>query len=342
MDSVNTVLRDKTIAHEIYLQRHYSGTVRQVMGLLSAAEKDMLDQLRSLDLDNSMSIAQIDARLESIRAIISQAYTLAGQDLVAHMNDVAEYEQSWQIKTINNATPVVLDMTAVAPVTLFAAIESKPFQGKLLKEWVEKLDADSFSRVQDAVRIGLVEGQTYSDVVKRVSGTKALKYADGVTALNARHAQAIVSTAMAHATNTARDEFYQENDDLFSGLQWVSTLDSRTSPVCQSRDGKVYPLDSGVRPPAHFRCRSAMVGVLKSWESLGIKEPDGRTRSSMNGQVAQTETYQTWLAKQPREFQEEVLGKERAEMFRAGTPLDRFVDASGHSYTLEQLRVKEA
>jgi SPP1 gp7 family putative phage head morphogenesis protein len=340
-ETANTQLRDKTIAHEIYLQRMYGGTTKDIMKLLKEVEKDLVAKLRVMDMNSEWSIARIDAQLQSVRAIMSEGYSLIGKELTQQMKDAAVYEQDWQIKSINESTPVVLDMVAVAPVTLFAAIESKPLQGKLIKEWIDKLDQDSYTRIQDAVRIGLVEGQSYSDVVKRITGTKALQYTDGINSLNARQTQALVSTAMAHATNTARDEFYQNNNDLFSGLQWVSTLDGRTTSICQARDGKIYPLDSGVRPPAHFRCRSAMVSVLKSWQALGIKNPDGRTRASMDGQVAQTETYQTWLKKKPEAFQNEVLGKEKAQLFRDGTPLDRFVDASGHTYTLDELKNKE-
>lgn len=340
-ESANTQLRDKTIAHSIYLQRYYSSTSKKVMDLLRETEKDLVRQLKTLDLDNQMTIPQIDARLESVRAILNEGYTLAGKELITNMNDAAEYEQEWQIKATNESTPVVLDMVAVAPVTLFAAIESKPLEGKVIKEWIDKLDQDSYTRIQDAVRMGLVEGQSYNDVVKRITGTKALQYTDGVMALNDRQAQALVSTAMAHATNTARDEFYQENADLYKGVQWVSTLDQRTSSICQARDGKVYPLDTGIRPPAHFRCRSAMVPILKSWQALGLKNPDGRTRASMDGQVAQTETYQSWLKKKPEAFQDEVLGQERAKLFRDGTPLDRFVDDSGHRYTIDELKKKE-
>lgn len=342
MQTTNDILRDKTIAHEIYLQRYYSSTTKHVMELLRETEKDLVRQLKTLDLDNEMTIPQIDARLQSVRAILNEGYDLAGKELISDMHDAAEYEQEWQIKAVNESTPIVLDMVAVAPVTLFAAIESKPLQGKVIKEWIDKLDQDSFSRIQDAVRMGLVEGQSYNDVVKRITGTKALQYTDGINSLNARQTQALVSTAMSHATNTARNEFYQQNADLYKGLQWVSTLDQRTSSICQARDGKVYPLDTGIRPPAHFRCRSAMVSILKSWQELGIKNPDGRTRASMDGQVAQTETYQSWLKKKPASFQDEVLGVERAKLFRDGTPLDRFVDDSGHTYTLDELKKKES
>jgi SPP1 gp7 family putative phage head morphogenesis protein len=337
-ESANTQLRDKTIAHSIYLQRYYKNTTKEITKLLEKVEVDLVAKLRSMDMNSEWSIARIDQQLQSVRAILNEGYTLAGKELISDMHDAAEYEQEWQIKAVNESTPVVLDMVAVAPVTLFAAVESKPLEGKLIKEWIDKLDQDSYTRIQDAVRMGLVEGQSYNDVVKRITGTKALQYTDGVMALNKRQTQALVSTAMAHATNTARDEFYQENADLYKGVQWVSTLDQRTSSICQARDGKVYPLDTGIRPPAHFRCRSAMVPILKSWQALGLKNPSGRTRASMDGQVAQTETYQSWLKKKPAAFQDEVLGQERAKLFRDGTPLDRFVDDSGHTYTLDELK----
>jgi len=341
-ESANTQLRDKTIAHEIYLQRYYSSTSKKVMDLLRVVEKDLVRQLKTLDLDNQMTIPQIDARLESVRAILNEGYTLAGKELTQQMKDAAVYEQEWQIKTTNSVTPIVLDLTAVAPAVLFAAIESKPLQGKLIKEWIDKLDSDSFSRLQDAVRIGLVEGQSYSDVVKRVTGTKALQFTDGVTALNRRQAQAIVSTAMSHASNTASQEYYKANADIFSGVQWVSTLDGKTSSICQARDGKVYPLDSALYPPAHINCRSSTVSVLKSWEGMGIKNPDGRTRASFSGQVAQTLNYNDWLKTQSKEFQDDVLGKKKGELFRNGLPLDRFIDESGKTLTLKQLRIKES
>ena len=170
-------------------------------------------------------------------------------------------------------------------------------------------------------------------------GTKALNYTDGVTALNKRQAQALVSTAVAHTANEARQTFYGANDDLIKGVQWISTLDARTTPICQSRDGTIYPVDSGPRPPAHFRCRSSTAPVLKSYKELGIDldEAPAGTRASMDGQVPEAETYQSWLKKKPAAFQDEVLGPTRAKLFREGMELDRFVDQSGKEYTFNQL-----
>ena len=48
--------------------------------------------------------------------------------------------------------------------------------------------------------------------------------------------------------------------------------------------------------------------------------------------------YQEWLGRQSYQFQNDVLGVNRARLFRDGkVPLDRFVDKSGRQYTLAEL-----
>lgn len=340
--TVNEELRDRAIAHQIYMLRYESGITRKILQVLNKADKDLVAQLS--DLESTMSIAEIDARLESIRNIISASWDAASLDLENELARLAEYEANHQEQVIRDSTPVELNIVIPAAETLIAAVEAKPFEGKLLSEWIEKLNEDSYTRIRDSVRMGIVEGESYDKITKRIFGTKALQYTDGITALNYRQTQALVSTAVSHTTNEARQTFYGANDDLIKGVQWVSTLDARTTPICQSRDGDVYPLDSGPRPPAHFRCRSTTTPVLKSWKELGInldEAPPG-TRASMDGQVPEAETYQTWLKKKPAAFQDDVLGPTRAKLFREGMQLDRFVDQSGKEYTLKQLRSKDA
>lgn len=141
-----------------------------------------------------------------------------------------------------------------------------------------------------------------------------------------------------------RDELFQANADLIKGLKYVATLDSRTSDLCKSRDGKVYDLDKAPPLPAHVNCRSAYTPVLKSFRELGIdidEAPSG-TRASMNGQVPSDTTYSQWLKGQPVSVQNDALGVTKATLFRKGDlPLDRFINRNGHEYTLKELRAKE-
>jgi hypothetical protein len=102
-------------------------------------------------------------------------------------------------------------------------------------------------------------------------------------------------------------------------------------------------VDKGPRPPAHFNCRSSTTPILKSWRELGFDAdelPPG-TRASMNGQVPADQDYDTWLRKQPKDVQDDVLGKTKGDLFRAGLKMDRFVDRKGAELTLDQLRRRE-
>ncbi|WP_369010598.1 minor capsid protein, partial [Salmonella enterica] len=69
-------------------------------------------------------------------------------------------------------------------------------------------------------------------------------------------------TALAHVSNEARQQVYAQNDDIITKYEWVSTLDSRTSAVCRSRDGMTWEIDKGPMPPAHFGCRSTTAPVI--------------------------------------------------------------------------------
>jgi hypothetical protein len=56
------------------------------------------------------------------------------------------------------------------------------------------------------------------------------------------------------------------------------------------------------------------------------------------GRVPAKTTYDEWLRLQPATFQDDVLGPERAKLFRDGMTLDRFVDFNGRRFTLDELR----
>jgi len=61
------------------------------------------------------------------------------------------------------------------------------------------------------------------------------------------------------------------------------------------------------------------------------------------GQVPAATTYQEWLKRQTREFQDDILGQTKAKLFRkGGVTLDKFVLENGKELTLKQLATQEA
>jgi len=261
------------------------------------------------------------------------------------LGELASYEAGFQKRMIQAAVPIQLDIVSPSAKQLNAIVNARPLQGKLLKDWLSELEASRARRVRDAVRLGMVEGETTNQIVRRIRGTKALQYKDGILQASRRGTEAMVRTAVAHTASAAREKLYEENTDIIANEIWVSTLDTRTCLQCAGLDGKIFDVGKGPRAPIHQNCRCIRTVVTKSWKELGfnINDLPESTRASMNGQVPATQTYGAWLNKQPAAVQDEALGPTRGKLFRKGDlDVKSFTSRNGDELTLSELAVKEA
>jgi SPP1 gp7 family putative phage head morphogenesis protein len=343
MPTVNEGLLDASVRHMVWLERYKTGTVYKIIALLNRADDDLADliaarlvkiEARGYDLGPAET-KRLQALLDDLRAERTKLYALTDEKLRDELVDFSHHEADFQARLIEAAVDTVT-LQRPSLSQLRAVVVAQPFRGRVLKDWAASLAQEDVKRLSDAIKIGIVEGQTTDQIVRRVRGTKAAGYADGVMEISRRGAAAVVRTSIAHTANLSSEELYALNADIVKGVQWVSTLDSRTTPVCQSRDGKVYKINEGPRPPAHWNCRSRTVPFLGQTSIPG-------TRASAIGPVPGNLTYGDWLRSQPAKVQDEVLGPARGQLFRkGGMTVDRFVDQTGHAYTLKELKRRDA
>jgi SPP1 gp7 family putative phage head morphogenesis protein len=344
--AVNDDLLDLAVRHQIGLQRYSTATVRKLIALLNRVDADIVAQMQRFDpeaVTGAWSQKRLEKLLDAVRFVNRDAYNKVNRHLTAELKSLSAYEGIYQANMLRSTLPVMVDVVSPSAEQLYAAVNSRPFQGRVLKDWGNDLEAGAFAKVRDAIRQGFVEGQTTDQIIRRLRGTRANQFRDGVLEINRRSAEAVVRTAINHTANAARQELYKANADLIGSWRFVATLDARTTVGCAVLDGKTFPIGSGPMPPRHYNCRSSSVPVTKSWRELGFDIDDlpPGTRASMNGQVPGDMTYQQWLKTQPAEVQDDVLGKTKADLFRKGDlPLDRFVD-DGRTLTLDELRRKE-
>ena len=333
---------DATIRHQVYLQRYKSGVVNKILALMKGVESDIVQQVARRDLQ-SLTRRQVDQLLANLKRKINQGYEPVIDLLNDQVKQLAGYEKRWQMDMFSKTVPIDLDFIAPSDEQIIASVIARPFQGLQLKDWYKGLPDGQFRRLREAIRQGYVDGNTTQQIVQAIRGTRTTS---GILSISRRAAETTARTALSHTANVARNQVYRRNRKLIKSVEWVATLDGRTSAICRARDGKVYPTDSGPRPPAHPACRSTTIPVLKSLRELGIKAdevPVKSTRASMNGQVSSELNYGAWLRKQPVSFQNEVLGIKKAQLFRRGDlAMDRFVDKKGNELTLDQLRERES
>ena len=342
MASVNDELLDALTRHEVYLRRYSNATLRKVLALLKRSDTRIVERLLQDDV-SALSRTRQEKLLRDLRKVMEGAYLDATGALQVDLEGLASYEGEFQTDLFKRVLPIKFETVTPTAEQVMAAVNSRPFQGKLLREVYPELEASAWRQVRDTIRGGFVEGRTTDQIVRDLRGRAAQGYRDGILSKTKRDVESVVRTAVSHTANVAREYTYEANDNLVKGVRWNATLDGRTTFVCMSRDGKVYEPGKGPRPPAHYNCRSSTSPVLKSWRELGfnVDEVPPSTRASMNGQVPSDQTYDGWLRGQPKGFQNEVLGQRKADLFRGGLKVDRFVDISGQELTLDQLRKRE-
>lgn len=347
--AASEALIDSTVRHQVFLERAKSGEVNQFTAFLQQIDRSLRLRLAEAELTD-FNRARLERLLKSVESTLDGIFNSYYNELAGHLIDLAEYEAEFESRNLANVlTSNTFETVIPAMQQVRAAVLATPLSvrgadgGKLLEPFIRDWTTAERKRITGAIRQGYFEGQTNGQVIQALRGTRANGFRDGILATTTRNAEAVVRTAVQHVASVARFETWQANDGLVTGYRWVSTLDSKTSPQCRTLDGQVFSLNKGPKPPLHIRCRSTTVAELDGRFSF-LK--GGRTRAAQDGPIGADTTYYQWLKRQPAEFQDEVLGPTRGNLFRdGGLSAERFSKLNLHRdftpMTLDQMRKKE-
>lgn len=386
-ETANELLHDLVVRHQIGLLRVGGSLANEVIELLDKADRetqrrlrDLLEKIADKDMSTQAGLRRLQQLVDEIAALRQGYHDLIGARLSDAAQEVAEHEATFIATSFYSVTPVELSLVLPEFDLLKTLVETRPFAGKVLSEWVEKIASADIERVTTQTRIGVLSGDPISEIVRRVVGSASVNGTDGATELTRQAAEGLVRTAVNSFANEARAAFARANTDVINKELFVATLDAKTTPICRSLDGNTYPVGEGPIPPLHFRCRSIRMPFLDprylttrplkgSTEKQLLREfaaehgldtpkrradlPRGyktkfdefaRARvRQLTGTTPGPISYQEFLQRQPVWFQEDVLGKTKAQLFRkGGLTLDRFVDQRGKELTLGQLAKREA
>lgn len=353
MRTINETIRDRTIRHMVFLEQLKNNEVREILRVLDdEILTDLMEQLQvrlqrieDFGFDRGAATTQrIDELIASLSAI-TEGYRDINNRVQGELFDIGISENRWQTGVVREETGVAINFVVPNERTIRQVITSKPFDGRALETWFDDLAEATQKRLAQTIRRGVIEGLTTGQIVRNIRGTRSLGFSDGVLKTTRTQTEAVVRSAVQHASNAARQELFQANQNLISGVQWVATLDSRTCLECSPLDGRVFPVDRHPQAPLHVNCRCTLIMVLRSWQELGLNGADlpPATRASLNGQVSGAITFNDWLRTQPRSVIVENLGATRARLFIDGDlNVSSFVSNNRSVLTLRQLEARES
>lgn len=178
----------------------------------------------------------------------------------------------------------------------FARVDDRLVQTVITKKWA---GSDYSSRIWDdkSKLLRELETRLTQSFIRGDSLDKVTKAVQDRMNVSKSNAQRLVRTESAHIMGEATAKGYQESG-VVKQYQFLATLDSRTSPICQSMDNRVFDLSDkqvGVNyPPLHANCRSTTVAYF------GDEEPSERIARGKDGKtyyVPADMNYEEWKQK---------------------------------------------
>ncbi len=329
--------------HQVFLLRYAGGVYKKMLKFIEQSRNESLKLIKAANTEWSKS--RFDKFNRELEKVNNSIYYAMSKNVIGNMTELARYESRFTKNTITKATkintkfniPTVQQLQAAAFTSIIDSVpgvnkKSKLTVGKALEDFGE----NKTQEIVKLARVGFALGKTIQELSKDVG--------DNINSIIPRQAQTLARTITNHVASNARGEFYKQNSDLITGYQVVSTLDDRTSFTCGALDGQVFELDEFEYPPYHWNCRSTYIAVLDKQYDLGSEIGGQRPSKNEDGTelVDTTTTYNSWLKQQSSEFQNEVLGIKRAELFRKGMSVDKFVDHNYRPLSLAELQKKDS
>lgn len=321
-----TELDRMLVEYKIDLFRFDSHVNRELMRVIT--ENNPKIKALILSINKKTTKAEVNRIVREIKGVSKEMFLEAYGKLHTEWNG---------LYTVSNAIEVAI-YNEFSRSKLFKATNTSmklpEIDGISFDEWWKRTESAHnwrLEKLSKGLRAGTIPEENYAGIYQ-----KAIRQ----TRQNVKN---LVRTSNAVIAGESRDRMEKENSDLFEYKQHLSTLDGRTTPICRARDLLMWDLNNEpighnfefLQPPLHFGCRSIIRLIVKG------RNKRFSTRASQFGQVDETLDYNSWLKQQSPTYQNKILGKARAELFRSGNITVRdLVNQDGRALTLEQLKAK--
>lgn len=210
-NTLNEIRRELTKLYEKY----------EVDGKLTYAEMAKYDRLTKL-------IKEIDHLLkENYKTLRNVIYDVLGESYLD-----GYYLTAWAVET---DTLSKLNYSAVPPETITAMIEN-PISGLTLSQRLEKNRIQIVYKIQEEITQGLVKGETYGTMTKRIKGALENDTTKSMRIVRTEAHRVVESAKHDSATHATKN-------GVIMMKEWNSSQDERVRSSHKSLDGIKLPMD---------------------------------------------------------------------------------------------------
>lgn len=330
--SDNRRLYDIATRLAVYVEDVKIGQAMQfntVLFEISNVLKDLLTRVNYKSLDG-LSKAQLNKLILDLRESQSKIYSRYTNDLIKQLKEFmavnvrvnrriwatsqVEKDSDTEINIltdeesinyiIENSHKKVIPIFGLSAVTgnnekLWSHITNAPLpaNGLYLLPFIKTFTVSAQAGVENIIRKAWSNKWTVKETLDSLVGTGEFSQSSSNQLHKLRNqANSVVHTSFSHVEAVSSAGVQSA---IFGEYIWNSVIDSSTTEICISRNKKIFRFGKGPLPPAHIHCRSSIAPFVH-----GSRIPE--------------ESFYTWTANQAPTFQDDILGKSKADLLRSG------------------------
>ena len=303
---------------------------KEMVRTLDVSDRELLDTIRK-GLAKPFNGKSLEESMKRLKALCDQVYEIR-KKAIENAKDITIKDTEQIATTTVIKTKESLEKSTNKKIKSLPKkkiddiIKYQPFQGQSIDDWFESFAQRDKNRIVSAIQQAVNEGITPQKAIDIIRGTKDNDYKDGVLNVSRSSASMIARTITNGVANEARLATLDENEDVIDGVQFLATLDGRTSFICASLDGKIWrnnERDQVKRPPLHPNCRSTLIPYIE------LKDE--------NGNVIEDETDRAAAAE---DFVQKA--KERYEANHPGKKWDDLAASTRDKYYYDEQKIYDA
>jgi len=289
-DNIPKKIHNDAIKDQIYFEQYSNGISKSVQNLLETAQAEIAGAIAKNDPTaptmTKWKAARLEKLNEDISDILDVTYNEAEKITNKALLSVGLVQADNVVNKFNSAIGVDIFTVTLTRDNVQSIVENSMIQGKVIGDWWATAKEASKAKISaslaagtQAIQIGMVQGESIGQLVRRITGTKTTP---GIMNVSKREANALVRTSVMQVAGNTRAEVFKANADVLAGITFVATLDSRTTPICRAIDGASYDMDMKPiggkaipfpgNPPLHWQCfvdYKQPIYTSKGWVPIG-------------------------------------------------------------------------
>jgi len=329
-----------------------AGTEDDVNAYLRSQITTINKAIKSGSVQN-YSRRQLESMLRVLKSSLNNnlvKFTKEFQDTAVQLSFLDVDSEVKMISDVSGTVAVTPTVSAIEKATENVKFTDFAKQETLTsRQLVAKLGKSNIKSIDAIIKDGYVNGSSNAEILGELVGTRVVPatgspyYTGGyVPTAHKRDVMTTVRTVTQSISQNAREEVWRENKDVIGKIEYVATLDNRTTMICASYDGTLWDINDPTAPipPLHWGCRSTRIPVIGGDDPLDYRvAKDGKSdvtqrqqsssktsakkKRTQRAEVPAGTNYDEFLrgqytggTPQPEWFLNDMLGKTRADIYR--------------------------